>query len=130
YFFCALIYLHTNVKVQIGLFLTILLSYWFLLTRIPVPGFAEAHLTLEGNWIAYVDQSIFSSAHLLEKTFDPEGLLSTISSIATTLSGVLIGQLLLSSPQRTPSPQAWGEGALRADEGLLVPSSSSMFCPK
>lgn len=95
YLICSLICLHTTVKTQVIIFVTLLIGYWLIMTQIPVPGFGINQLTAEGSWVAYVDQMLFSSAHLLEKTFDPEGFLSTFPSIATTLFGVLIGHLIL-----------------------------------
>lgn len=97
YLVCSLIFLHTSVKTQIGLFFMLIWGYWLLLTVIPIPGWGAHQLTVEHNWLAYVDQLLFSSKHLLFKTYDPEGLISTIPSLATTLCGILIGQLLLSS---------------------------------
>jgi len=43
------------------------------------------------NWVGYIDQLLFSQAHLLFKSFDPEGLLSTLPAVATTLSGLIAG---------------------------------------
>jgi predicted acyltransferase len=48
------------------------------------------------NWVGYMDKATFSSAHLFGK-FDPEGLLSTIPAIATTLSDLITGSFLLST---------------------------------
>ncbi|CAM2870439.1 acyltransferase family protein [Legionella worsleiensis] len=97
YFISAVLYLKTNVKVLALIFLLILLSYWFVMTQIPVPGYGANQLTPEGSWVSFCDQLIFSSAHLLEKVYDPEGFLSTLPSVATTLAGVLTGNLLLGS---------------------------------
>ncbi len=97
YLVSSMIYLKTSTKTQMLIFLAILWGYWLMMTQVPVPGFGANQLTVEGNWVSYVDQMIFSSAHLLGKVYDPEGLFSTIPSIATTLSGVLTGNLLLAS---------------------------------
>lgn len=97
YLICSVLYLNTAIKTQILIFLGILLGYWFVMTVVPVPGFGADQLTMNASWVSYFDQLFFSSAHLLGKTYDPEGFFSTIPSIATTLSGVLAGSLLLSS---------------------------------
>ncbi|MCW8472090.1 heparan-alpha-glucosaminide N-acetyltransferase domain-containing protein [Fluoribacter gormanii] len=97
YFICALLYLNTSVKTQIFIFLGILISYWYFLIQIPIPVPGMDQLSMTRNWVGYIDTIIFSPAHLLSKTFDPEGLLSTIPAIATTLSGVLAGHFLLTS---------------------------------
>lgn len=96
YLITGILYLNTRVKTQILSFFAILWGYWFLMTQISVPGFGANQLTIEGNWVSYVDQLFFSSSHLYAKYYDPEGLLSTIPSIATTLIGTLTGTLLLS----------------------------------
>ncbi|MBN9226280.1 MULTISPECIES: acyltransferase family protein [Legionella] len=95
YFICSLLYLHTSVRAQILTFLGILIGYWFLLTQIPVPGAEADPLSIAKNWVAYIDSQIFSSGHLFNKTYDPEGFLSTIPAIATTISGLLTGHFLL-----------------------------------
>jgi len=99
YFVCSLIYLNTNFKTQVLLFLFLNLAYWLLLTQVPVPYDDVNQLTAEGSWVAYFDQMIFSSGHLHDKTYDAEGFLSTFPSIATTLFGMLIGQVLLKNKE-------------------------------
>lgn len=97
YLVCAIIYLNTTIKAQILIFWGVLLGYWFIMTQVPVPGYGANQLTIEGNWVTYFDQMLFSPAHLFEKVYDPEGFLSTIPSVATTLAGVLTGRLLLTT---------------------------------
>lgn len=96
YLICSFIYLNASVRMQLFIFLGILLGYWGVMTFIPVPGYG-INLTVDGNWVAYFDQKLFSSAHLLDRVYDPEGFFSTFPAIATTLCGVLTGHLLLSS---------------------------------
>ena len=100
YLVCSLIYLNTSLRTQILLFAIIIIAYWFFMTQIPVPHFGFNSLTADGSWVAYVDQMIFSSAHLHDKPYDPEGFLSTFPAIATTLFGVIIGQILLNNRDR------------------------------
>jgi predicted acyltransferase len=97
YLVCAILYLNTTTKAQILIFLGILLGYWFIMTQIPVPGHGANQLTVEGSWVTYFDQMLFTPAHLFEKVYDPEGFLSTLPAIATTLAGLLTGRLLLTS---------------------------------
>ncbi|CAM2838238.1 Putative heparan-alpha-glucosaminide N-acetyltransferase [Legionella steigerwaltii] len=95
YFICSMLYLHTSVRTQVLIFLSILIGYWFLLTQIPFPGSGADQLSMASNWVAYVDSQLFSPGHLFFKNYDPEGFLSTIPAIATTLSGLLTGHFLL-----------------------------------
>ena len=96
YFAASLLFLTTSVKAQSILVVIILLGYWFIMVG-PIPGFGAHDLSPDGNTAAYLDRLIFSSAHLYGKIFDPEGLLSTLPSIATALIGNLTGVWLLSS---------------------------------
>lgn len=77
-------------------------SYWWLLLHVPVPGFgmpgiSVAILDRAGNLTAWIDRTLVPSAHLYHQSFyDPEGLLSTMPALATTLFGVLAATWLQS----------------------------------
>ncbi|MEL6823610.1 MAG: DUF5009 domain-containing protein, partial [Calditrichota bacterium] len=58
------------------------------------------NLGVEGNLAAYIDSALLQG-HMWKENWDPEGLLSTIPAIASTLSGVLTGQLLRSGKDRS-----------------------------
>ena len=66
----------------------VLLGYWALVFR---------DLTPDGNLGAVIDRAIFGE-HLWRqsRTWDPEGLLSTLPAIATTLTGLAAGYVLTS----------------------------------
>jgi len=68
------------------------LGYWGVMMLVPAPGGVAGDLTPDGNLGAYLDRTIFG-AHLWSqsKTWDPEGLLSTVPAIATTLLGGMAG---------------------------------------
>jgi predicted acyltransferase len=78
----------------------LLAGYWFLMTMVPPPGGVAGDLTAEGNLGAWLDRTLLGG-HLWREEWDPEGLLSTLPAIATTLLGVLAGVLLrqVSSPR-------------------------------
>ncbi|PJD94507.1 MAG: DUF5009 domain-containing protein [Legionella sp.] len=111
YFFCVLIYLNTTVKTQIALFILIIGSYWIVLTQIPVPGVGANQLTTVGSWVSYIEQLLFSPDHLFGKTYDPEGFLSTIPALATTLSGLVAGQLVFNTQYSRPKKWLFMFGA-------------------
>ncbi len=96
YFFASLLFLFTRIQTQILLIVGLLIGYWVIMTMLPVPDYGTNNLSPEGNLAAYIDRLILSPAHLYGKTFDPEGLLSTLPAIATTLIGNLAGAWLLS----------------------------------
>jgi len=87
---------------SIGMLVFVILSgYWALLRFVPVPGFGANRLDSLGYLGAYVDRAVFGIHHLwpygttpgVGVTYDPEGILSTLPAIATTLIGVLAGEL-------------------------------------
>ena len=83
----------------------LLLGYWALLTFVPVPGYGVGELSPEGNLGAYLDRMILGD-RLWRGTWDPEGLLSTLPAVATTLLGIFTGEWLRS--ERTPSAKVGG----------------------
>jgi len=75
-----------------------LLGYWALMRLVPVPGYGVPgrdipFLDKNANIVAWLDRHIFPG-RLYEGVRDPEGLLSDIPAIATTLLGMLTGMWL------------------------------------
>ena len=93
--------------------LVLLIGYWALLRFFPVPGFGPARYDSLGYLGAYIDRAVFTTRHLWAwgltpgygVTYDPEGLLSTVPAIASTLVGVLTG-VWLRMPRPTRSKVA------------------------
>ena len=75
----------------------LLVGYGALMTFVPVPGYGPGHLGKDDNLAAYIDRALLGG-HLWpeSKTWDPEGLLSTLPAIATVLLGILAGEWLRS----------------------------------
>ena len=80
----------------------LLAGYWLLMTLVPVPGCGAGSLEKDCNLAKYVDNLVLAG-HMWSgtKTWDPEGLVSTIPAIASMLFGVLTGHLLRLN--RTPA---------------------------
>lgn len=95
YFVVSLLYLKSNQRIQILVASLLLLGYWAVMALIPVPGIGEANFDKGTNLASWID-SILLKDHMYRGTvtWDPEGILSTIPSIATGIIGLLIGQLL------------------------------------
>lgn len=109
YFATALIFLHTSWKQQVAIAISLLLGYWLVMTTIPVPGCEITSLSDKAcNLAAYIDRVILTENHVWRggKVYDPEGILSTIPAILTTISGVLTGTWLRSRSD----PPALAEG--------------------
>lgn len=97
YFFASLIFIHTNWKQQAIIATVLLFIYWGLMTLINVPGCEITTIDDKAcNLSAYLDRAILGEGHIWRsaKVYDPEGLLSTIPAISTTLAGVLCGHWL------------------------------------
>jgi predicted acyltransferase len=86
-----------NLGAMAGVALLLLVGYWALLTFVPVPGYGAGHLGKDENLGAYLDRALLGG-HLWpeSKTWDPEGILSTLPAIATALMGILAGEWLRS----------------------------------
>ena len=103
YFVVATLYLISPTwKDKLVIAILCLITYWTLMRFVPVPGYGIPTHTVaindhDGNLTAWLDRQIFSAPHLYERTRDPEGLLSTIPSIATALFGLLAGLWLRST---------------------------------
>jgi predicted acyltransferase len=91
----SLIYLSTSVRGQMLWLGGLLASYWILMKLVPVPGFGAGHLDVERNFAHYIDQIVLGRHNYAStKTWDPEGIVSTLPSIATVLFGILAGRIL------------------------------------
>ncbi len=77
----------------------LLAGYWALLMFVAAPGGTPGDLSPSGNLGAWIDRTLLGEAHLWRqsRTWDPEGLLSTLPAIATALSGVAAGVILTSA---------------------------------
>jgi predicted acyltransferase len=103
----------------IGVIGILLVGYWIALTLVPVPGGVAGDLSPAGNLGAWLDRSLMRG-HLWRLDWDPEGILSTIPAIGTTLLGVLAGWWLrdAGSPRRIiMALSGWGLAGVLA--GLL-----------
>jgi predicted acyltransferase len=95
YFFVSLLYLKTNQKTQLLIVAALLLLYWGLMALVPVPGIGAPNFEKGTNLAAWID-NLLLNGHLwgASKTWDPEGILSTLPAIATGIIGLSIGQVL------------------------------------
>ncbi len=95
YFFASIIFLNTKVRTQVIIAISLLVLYRLIMAFIPAPGFAAGDLSKEGSIASFVDRVVFGNHVWAQaKVYDPEGLLSTIPALATTLIGVLTGHWL------------------------------------
>ena len=95
YLVASIVFLKTGWKGQAIIATLLLVAYWLLMTLVPVPGYGAGDLSMEGNLAAYVDRQLLAG-HTWKPLYDPEGLLSTVPAIATTLFGVMAGSWITS----------------------------------
>jgi predicted acyltransferase len=96
YLVVSLLVLHCRVRTLKLLTVALLVGYWALMTLVPVPGQGAPDIDDPGGHLsAWLDRAVFGD-HVWEhaKVYDPEGLLSTLPALATTLFGVFAGLLL------------------------------------
>jgi predicted acyltransferase len=109
YVISAVLALWTGRRVQVLTIVACLAGYWMLMRYVPVPGAGiPTHgiplLDPDKNIVAWLDRKLLLG-HLYEGTRDPEGLLSTIPAVATSLIGLLTGEWLRSG--RNSSTKGW-----------------------
>lgn len=90
----------------------LLVAYWIALSWIPVPGGVAGDRSPAGNIGAWLDRALLLG-HLWRPDWDPEGVLSTVPAIGTTLLGAIAGRWL----RETESPRQRVRGLLLA--GLI-----------
>jgi predicted acyltransferase len=95
YFFAALIYQRFDLKGQLIAGVLLLISYWAMMALIPVPGGIAPNFDKGTNLAAWIDNTLLPG-HLWasSKTWDPEGILSTIPTITTVLLGIWTGNII------------------------------------
>ncbi|RME96671.1 MAG: DUF1624 domain-containing protein [Bacteroidetes bacterium] len=88
----ALLFLYQSPRQLLYTAVVCLLGYWALMTLVPIPGGGSPSLAPGEDIGAWLDRSLLGG-HLWSqsKTWDPEGLLSTVPAFATSISGILTG---------------------------------------
>ena len=102
YFLTSVLVLFTGRVVRIIATAALLIGYWLLMKYVPVPGYGPGVLTMDGNLVGYIDRSLIYNHLWIAHRFDPEGILSTIPSIATCLLGVFTGEWMCSERAHAP----------------------------
>lgn len=123
YGFAALIALLTKGKYLVGTIVVLLVGYFLILV------FGNGFELSEQNIISFVDRALWGQEHMYmdwtlegeRVALDPEGLLSTIPSIAHVLIGFLFGKLIIDNKdnhKRVEKLLIWG--TVLAFAGLLL----------
>ena len=127
YLFSSVLILWSDWRGRVSALVGCLIGYWVLMRFVPVPGFGEpTHaiplLDPDRNLAAWLDRKLFMG-HLYEGVRDPEGVLSTIPAISTTLIGVLAGEWLRSGAS------AWRKAVWMLALGVAAVVAGKVFNP-
>lgn len=95
FFFAAILFLNVKWKTLVGICVFLLIGYWLLMGFVPVNGMESTFERAPNNLANYVDLNVLGT-HMWKEDYDPEGLLSTIPSICSSLLGIFTGLLLTS----------------------------------
>jgi len=126
YLLASAVYLFGGVGASATTCVVILAGYWWLMTRVAMPEFGMPGMDVPlldrtGNLASLLDRMLVPAAHLYHQgPYDPEGLLSTLPAVGTTLLGVLTAAWLGSA--RSVSNKAvvlLAAGVAMAAGGLL-----------
>lgn len=102
YLIASILFIKCSYRQLIYISGSVLIVYWIIMSFIPVPGAGMPDLTkypdgVANNMATWIDKVLLGdNAWKWTKPWDPEGALSTIPSVITTLLGVLTGYLLIS----------------------------------
>jgi predicted acyltransferase len=112
----------TRPAVQAAVAAALAVAYWLVMTRLPVPGGFPPNLEPDTHFGAWVDRTVFGTDHLwrYSRTWDPEGLFSTLPAITTTVLGLLAGRWIRAGHggrETTAGLVAGGAGAALAGLG-------------
>jgi predicted acyltransferase len=114
--------LFLRARARAGVVALLLLGYWALLTLVPLPDGNPPSLEQGRDLGAWIDRALFGESHLWaqSRTWDPEGLLSTLPAIATVLTGNFAGHWLrLGRASRDTIAGLLVAGAIGLGAGLL-----------
>jgi predicted acyltransferase len=125
YVISAILVLWTGKRGWIATIAGCLAGYWIVMRFVPVPGLGvPTHdmplLDPDRNLAAWLDRKLLMG-HLYEGTRDPEGVLSTIPAVATSLIGVLTGEWLRS--KRNANAKALGMALF----GIIAVAAGEFF---
>lgn len=95
FFFASILFLNFNWRALIGICITILVGYWLWMGYLPLNGVDPTYERAPNNWANYIDLQVFGS-HMYKADYDPEGLLSSLPSIVSSVLGIFTGLILVS----------------------------------
>jgi predicted acyltransferase len=123
-------------RMQLAIIAAILTLYSVLMLWVPVPGIGAGVLQPGQDFGAWIDRTLLGKHLWVQaKTWDPEGLVSTLPALCSQLFGVLAGRWLASSVNRLEQT-VWlllaglaclGLGSIF--DTILMPINKSLWTP-
>jgi len=119
YLFASLLFLNLRLRGMLIACVTLLVGYWALMTFVPVPEIGAGSFAKSANLANWIDFH-YLPGKKWDKTWDPEGLLSTFPAITSCLLGVFAGLLLKDAHVPEQKKVLWliGGGAVMAATGF------------
>jgi predicted acyltransferase len=109
YLIGSVLYLYLSFRAQVIWTVSLLATYWLMMKVIPVPGYGAGILEPLGSLCWYIDANVLKGhtwSGAPAPGFDPEGILSTIPAIGSTMLGVFTGRWLRSQ-RSSEEKTAW-----------------------
>ena len=138
YTIAALLSFRASLARVVGTLVALLLGYWAILVFAPTPGTGISGeidvgaLTLQG----WIDRTVLGVDHLFQgtKSYDPEGILSSLGAVASVLAGVLAGRWIAQpKPMSERVAALFAAGAVAAVLGLMwhwsLPINKNLWSP-
>lgn len=119
----GLAYIFLKERGRAILLLVLLVGYWAAMALIPVPGLGAGHFAEGQNLANWIDAH-YLAGFKWNGNHDPEGLLSTLPAIGTSLLGVLAGGWLKHHPG-----SLWRKAGGLALAGILLASMGWIMHP-
>jgi predicted acyltransferase len=136
YFFASVFYLYIGQKGRIMVTALILGLYGALLLWVTPDGFGHGSLEPCCNLPGFIDRLIFNGhtyEHAPVPGFDPEGLLSTLPAIASTMMGVFAASWIGGAPSGRKSAWLAAGGMVLMAAGVatdvIIPINKNLWTP-
>ena len=122
YLIAATIFLFTKTRARVVWCIGLLAVYWILMKLVPVPGCGAGSFETACNFAKWIDgMTLWGHMYSQTKTWDPEGVISTIPAVTNVLFGIFAGQILRT--RKAPAEQSsWllFAGATLTFTGLML----------
>ncbi len=104
--FCAILYLKASWRTQLYVGIACLLGYFVVMCFVPFGSSVAGALEPGDNFAAWIDQYI-TPGRMYKKTWDPEGLFSTIPAFGNGIAGLLVGRIILDKKKSSHVKIIW-----------------------